>query len=124
DPNGNLFVSEYGASVIREVGRPNTALTGATWTTTNPYTAEAAQYTWTGTTSSVANLTSVTFTVPSGTLASAPTVANVTGLPAGGSISLSGTTLTYSFPSTAVLTGTAFTLAVDGFTNTPVRWNY
>jgi hypothetical protein len=66
----------------------------------------------------------VTMTVPSGT-SGTPTLGTVspTSL-TDGSITLVGTTLTYSFSSVAVSAGTAFSIQVNGLTNTGTAGSY
>jgi hypothetical protein len=85
--------------------------------------ATGVSYTFTGTTGSAGLVTSVTMTVPPGT---GGTPALVSSSPFGllGSVSLSGTTLTYSGISLTVLAGTAISIVVGGLTNTSVAGSY
>ena len=82
-------------------------------------------YTYTFTTASTSELDSVTMTVPDGTSGS-PSVGTVTpaGLADGGSVSLSGSTLTYSFTPGTVAAGTAVSIEITGLGNTTVAGSY
>ena len=82
-------------------------------------------YTYTFTTASTSELDSVTMTVPDGTSGS-PSVGMVTpaGLADGGSVSLSGSTLTYSFTPGAVEAGTSVSIEITGLGNTTVAGSY
>ena len=96
----------------------STVLTRLSWSTSANHTAATGvTYTFGFTTASTTNLNQVTMTVPNGT-GGTPGVGTVT--PAafsGGSIVLSGTTLTYTFSSTYVTSGTAVSIAISGLTN-------
>jgi hypothetical protein len=95
-----------------------------TWTTsTTSAGAVGVTYSYTFTSASGATLTSITMSVPVGT-ASVPVGGSVSGVPAGGSWSLSGTTLTYSFANTYVIPGTVVRLAASGMTNTTRTGSY
>jgi uncharacterized protein YaiE (UPF0345 family) len=87
--------------------------------------AAGVDYTYTFTTSSSAELDSVTMTVPAGTGGS-PAVGTVTpaALAAGGSVSLSGGTLTYSFTPGTVAAGTAVSIEITGLANTSAAGSY
>lgn len=99
-------------------------LSGAVWSVSNTGVgATGVDYTYTFTTASAATLSSVTMSVPPGT-AGTPAVGTVTGLPAGGSISLASNTLTYSFAATAVAAATAVSIDVSGLTNTSSAGSY
>jgi YVTN family beta-propeller protein len=80
-------------------------------------------YTYTFTTASGGTLTSVTATVPPGT-AGTPAVGTVTGVPAGGTVTLANDTLTYSFGATSVAAGTAVSIQLTGLTNTTTTGSY
>ena len=82
-------------------------------------------YTYTFTTASTSELDSVTMTVPDGTSGS-PSVGTVTpaGLADGGSVSLSGSTLTYSFTPGTVEAGTTVSIEITGLGNTTVAGSY
>jgi hypothetical protein len=100
-------------------------LSGATWSVSKSTTsATATSYTYTFTAATSSSLSSVTMTVPSGTGGS-PAVGTVSpGSLAGGSIMLSGTTLTYSFSAASVAAGTAVSIRVNGLTNTATAGSY
>ena len=87
--------------------------------------APGVEYTYTFTTSSSSGLDSVTMTVPAGTGGS-PVVGTVTpaAVAAGGTVSLSGGTLTYSFTPGLVAAGTAVSIEITGLTNTPAAGSY
>ena len=81
-------------------------------------------YTFSFTTASTSELDSVTMTVPAGTGGS-PAVGTVTPpAMAGGSVSLSGGTLTYSFTPGTVAAGTAVSIEITGLTNTTAAGSY
>jgi len=82
-------------------------------------------YTYTFTTGSTSELGSVTMTVPAGT-SGAPGVGTVTpaGLAEGGTVALSGDTLTYSFTPQPVAAGTAVSIEITGLRNTTVPGGY
>jgi hypothetical protein len=88
------------------------------WSASSTVTgATGVTYTYSFTTGSGANLVSVTMTVPAGT-AGVPTVSSVSGLPTNGSVSLTGTTLTYTFGVTYVGANAVVNLEFAGLTNT------
>ncbi|HZD66872.1 MAG TPA: hypothetical protein VE152_12300, partial [Acidimicrobiales bacterium] len=71
-----------------------------------------------------ATVSRVTMTVPPGT-GGHPAVGTVSpGGLAGGSVSLSGTTLTYSFPPTRLAAGTRVSITVSGLTNPGAPGSY
>jgi hypothetical protein len=87
--------------------------------------ATGVSYTYTFTVpATVSAITSVTMTVPPGT-SGTPAVGAVSpsGL-LGGTVSLSGTTLTYSGISIALLSATAFSIQITGLTNTATAGSY
>jgi hypothetical protein len=86
--------------------------------------ATSTSYTYTFTTvSSVSTLTNVKMTVPPGT-GGTPSAGTVTGVPSGGTMSLSGDVLTYTFSSTSVGLLTAVSIQVNGLTNTVYAGSY
>ena len=86
--------------------------------------ATGVDYTYTFTTASTSELDSVTMTVPAGTGGS-PAAGTVTPPAlAGGTVSLSGTTLTYSFTPGTVDAGTAVSIEITGLTNTTAAGSY
>ncbi|RAG85778.1 hypothetical protein DN069_09730 [Streptacidiphilus pinicola] len=101
------------------------ALSGPGWSVSSTSVgATNAGYTFTFTTATASlTITSVTMSVPPGT-AGTPTLGSVTPSGLGGSVSLSGTTLTYSGISLLTLTPTAFSIEVDGLTNTSTAGTY
>lgn len=104
----------------------NAALTSPAWSasSTTPG-ATGVSYTYTFTTATTSLLNSVTMSVPPGT-AGTPAVGTVT--PAtfapGGSVTLSGTTLTYSFTGGTALLATAVSIQITGLTNTGTAGGY
>jgi hypothetical protein len=108
---------------------PATAAQAGTLTTPNWSISKAhpgdtsVRYTWSFTTATTATLSKVEFTVPSGT-AGTVALADVYGLPSGGTVSLSGTTVTYSFSAASVAAGVKALVAIDGFTNTSTAGTY
>jgi hypothetical protein len=101
------------------------ALADATWTTSATTTgATGAGYTFAFTAASSSSLSSVTMTVPSGTGGSV-TVGTVSPASvAGGSVSLVGTTLTYSFTAAGVASGTRVSIKINGLANTGTADSY
>jgi len=87
--------------------------------------ATGADYTYTFSTTSTSELDSVTMTVPAGTGGS-PAVGTVTpaAVAAGGSVSLSGGTLTYSFTPGTVDAGTRVSIEITGLANTTAAGSY
>ena len=81
-------------------------------------------YTYSFATASASELDSVTMTVPAGTGGS-PAVGTVTPLAmAGGTVSVTGNTLTYSFTPGTVDAGTAVSIEITGLVNTTVAGSY
>jgi hypothetical protein len=100
------------------------ALTGPYWWPSSAVvSATATTYTAQFTTATTATLASVVITGPPG-IAGTPTLGSVSGLPGGGTLSRSGSVITYSFTGTSVASGTAVTLAIAGITNPTVAGNY
>ncbi len=87
--------------------------------------ATGVDYTFSFTTASTSELDSVTMTVPAGTGGS-PAVGSVTpaGLAAGGAVSFTDDTLTYSFTPGTVDAGTAVSIEIIGLVNTTVAGSY
>jgi signal peptidase I len=99
-------------------------LVGAVWGVSKAAVgATGVAYTYGFTTVTSATLASVTMTVPTGT-GGPPSLASVAGLPAGGTVALAGTTLTYTFGASYIIAGTPVTLAVSGITNTSLAGSY
>lgn len=102
-----------------------TTLGSPSWTASSTTVGAAGtSYTYAFSVASSALITSVTMTVPPGTGGS-PTVGTISpsGL-AGGSVTLSGTTLTYSGISVMLTSGTAVSIQVSGLTNTATGGDY
>lgn len=98
------------------------ALTAPSWsadsTTVN---ATGVTYSYAFGLSADATLSTVTMSVPAGT-AGTPTVGSVSPPSiAGGTVSLSGQTLTYTFTAAAVTTASTISIQIGGLTNTPTR---
>src|SRR6202012_5816046 len=68
-------------------------------------------------------LSSVKMTVPPGTTGT-PAISAISGVPAGGAVTLVNNVLTYSFSATFVGASTAASLAFSGLTNTATAGNY
>jgi hypothetical protein len=101
-----------------------TALTSPGWSASSTAVgATGTSYTFTFTTASLVPFTSVTMTVPPGT-AGTPTLGTVTPESLGGSVSLSGTVLTYTGITLALGEGTAVSIEVNGLTNTAIAGRY
>src|SRR5260370_923362 len=101
-------------------------LTSPIWTASKTTVgATSVSYTYTFTTATTSVLNSVTMTVPPGTTGT-PVVGTVTPvtITIGSSVSLSGTTLTYSFTAAAVIAATAVSIHVTGLTNTATAGKY
>ena len=105
--------------VVVGPGASAATLTGAAWSasaTTDGAT--GASYTYSFTAATSAALDEITMTVPTGTAGTA-TVGTVSPASiAGGSVTLSGTTLTYSFTSATIISNEALSVQIDGITNT------
>ncbi|MEV0403631.1 hypothetical protein [Actinoallomurus sp. NPDC050550] len=100
-------------------------LSDATWTTSKTTTsATGASYTYTFTATTTSSLSSVTMSVPSGTGGSVSVGTVSPAGVAGGSVSLVGTTLTYSFTSATVASGTAVSIKINGLTNAGTAGSY
>ena len=81
--------------------------------------ADNTTHTYTFTTASTSQLSSITMSVPSGT-GGTPTIGTVTpsAVATGGSVALSGSTLTYSFTPSTISAGTAISIRISGLTTT------
>jgi hypothetical protein len=117
-----MLATVVGCAALLAVGpsRASAAsLASATWTASTTTTgAVGVSYTYTVMTATAGSLTAVTMTVPSGT-GGTPAVGTVTPTAiAGGSVSLVGTTLSYTFSSVSVTAGIVLSIAVTGLTNT------
>lgn len=103
------------------------ALTSLGWTASSTTVGAAGvSYTFTAKTATAAlAITSITMTVPPGTGLSSATLGTVSpsGL-LGGSISTSGTTITYSGVSLLALAGTTISIQINGVTNTSIAGIY
>ncbi|MGH3258146.1 MAG: hypothetical protein ACRDOU_22605 [Streptosporangiaceae bacterium] len=108
------------AAGLVAAGPPASAatLTGAAWSasaTTDGATGASYAYSFTAATS--AALDEITMTVPTGT-AGTPSVGTASPASiASGSVTLSGTTLTYSFTSATIISNEAISVQVNGLTN-------
>ena len=102
-------------------------LNNPTWSTSQSTVgATNASYTYTfKNTGAATTLDSVTMTVPIGTGGS-PTVGTVTppAAAAGGTVTLTGTTLTYSFTPSVIKNGKPVSIQINGLTNTAVAGSY
>jgi len=95
-----------------------------TWaTSTTAVGVAGVTYSISLTTASGATFTSVSMSLPVGTVGT-PAGGSVSGVPTGGTWSLAGTTLTYSFASIYLNPGTAVRLSVGGMTNTTKPGSY
>lgn len=114
-------------ATVLATARPAAAapLASATWSASNSQAGAAGtSYAYALTTATSASLSSVTVTVPTGT-GGIPSVAAVSpGSLAGGSVTLAGTTLTYSFATAQVSARTAISIRISGLTNTAAAGAY
>ena len=101
-----------------------TALTSPGWSVSSTAVgATGTDYTFTFTTASLVPFTSVTMTVPPGT-GGTPALGTVSPESLDGSVSLSGTVLTYSGVTLSLGEGTAVSIEVTGLTNTAIAGSY
>jgi hypothetical protein len=100
-------------------------LTSPAWSVSNAEPGAAGvSYTYTFTTASTSALTSVTMTVPPGT-GGTPAAGTVTpAAAAGGTVALASNTLTYTFTSATITSGTAVSIQITGLTNTSATGSY
>ncbi|MHB1988016.1 MAG: beta strand repeat-containing protein [Acidimicrobiales bacterium] len=75
-------------------------------------------------TATSSNLSSVTFTIPPGTTGTPSLISVSPAAVAGGTLSVSGRLVTYSFAATPVSPGTFISIDIGGLTNTPVTWSF
>jgi hypothetical protein len=129
---GGVAVLTLGAVAAWLLGSapPATAaspLNNPTWSTSRSTVGAAgASYTYTfKNTGAATTLDSVTMTVPVGTGGS-PTAGTVTppAVAAGGTVTLSGTTLRYSFTPSLIKNGKPVSIQINGLTNTAVAGSY
>ena len=101
-------------------------LTNVGWSISKPHPGDpAARYSWNFTTASAGTVKSVAFDVPPGTAGSSLSVADIYGLTAGGTASLTGNTVTYTLGSgLSVSSGVNVLVSIDGFTNTATPGTY
>jgi hypothetical protein len=100
------------------------SMVSPTWTPSSTAVgASAVSYAYSFKTATSANFTSVTMTVPTGTTGT-PVVALTSGVPGGGTLTLSGALLTYSFSSSWMNSGTNVALTISGLTNTSTAGSY
>jgi hypothetical protein len=120
------MVGVLGLQVVAMVPASAAALTTVGWNISKPHPGDTAvRYTWTFTTATTGTIAKIDMTVPAGTAGAALTVADIYGVPAGGTIALVGTTVTYTLATpTSVSSGIKVLLAVDGFTNTSTTGTY
>lgn len=126
-----VLTSATGFAALQLVLAPSAAadtLTGAAWsaTDTTPGATDVSYtYTFTTVTAPTSALDSVTMTVPAGT-GGTPAVGAVSpaSVAAGGSVSLAGDTLTYTFTSAVISAGTAVSVEITGLTNTSTPGSY
>jgi hypothetical protein len=128
-----VLTSATGFAVLQLGLAPSAAaasLTGMAWAAsdTTPGATDVSYtytYTYTFTTATTSALDSVTMTVPAGT-GGTPAVGAVSpaSVAAGGSVSPSGETLTYTFTSAVISAGTAVSVEIAGLTNTATAGSY
>src|SRR5689334_1692080 len=108
------------AGLVASVPASAAPLTNVGWSASKPHPGDTGvRYSWNFTTASSGTIKTVAFDVPAGTAGAALSVADVYGITAGGTASLSGTTVTYTMASgLAVGAGVNVLVAIDGFTNT------
>jgi hypothetical protein len=114
-----------GLQLVSALPASAAALTNVSWNISKPLPGDtSARYTWLFTAATTGTVATTTFTVPSGTAGASLTVTDVSGLPSGGTATLSGTTVTYTATATSVAAGTKCLIAIDGFTNTATPGTY
>jgi sugar lactone lactonase YvrE len=115
DAAGNLYITDQNAQRIRMLSRATTM--AGWWVSSYLQSAANVSYAYDLTTVTAATVGSVVATVPSG-VAGTPTVSAVYGVPAGGTVARSGTTITYTLPApVAVPAGVHLYLRFGGLTN-------
>jgi hypothetical protein len=103
------------------------ALVTPAWSASSAVTATASTYTYTFTTDATAHtINTVTMTVPPGTTGTTPAkgLVSPSGVSTGGAVSLTGTTLTYTFTATSVAANAAVSIQITGLTNTSTAGAY
>ena len=115
--NAGATVDSGATSTRTFVGGPLAAPTWSSDKTTAG--ADNTTHTYAFTTASSSQLSSITMSVPAGT-GGTPTIGTVTpsAVATGGSVALSGNTLTYSFTPSTIAAGTAISLQISGLTTT------
>jgi hypothetical protein len=120
-----LAIAASAAAALLPPPAAAASLTNPMWTVSKTTTgATAVTYAYSFAAASSSSLSSVTMTVPPGTGGS-PAISTVSPPAlAGGSVTLAGTTLTYSFTSVQVASGTAISIQVGGLINTSTAGSY
>jgi sugar lactone lactonase YvrE len=95
DASGNLYITDQNAQRVRMVRRATTMATW--WVSSYVQSATNVSYAYDMTTVTAATLGSIAVTIPTGA-SGTPTVNAAYGVPAGGTVSRSGTTVTYTLP--------------------------
>jgi hypothetical protein len=114
-----------GLQLVSALPASAAAFTNVSWNISKPIPGDTAvRYTWLFTATTTGTVATATFTVPAGTTLSAPSVTDIAGLPSGGTVSLAGTTVTYTPTAASVAAGTKCLIAIDGFTNTATPGTY
>jgi sugar lactone lactonase YvrE len=115
DAAGNLYITDQNAQRIRMVRRATTMATW--WVSSYVQSATNVSYAYDLTTVTAATLGSIAVTVPAGS-GGTPTVSAAYGVPAGGTVSRSGPTVTYTLPAPLdVPAGVHLYLRFAGLTN-------
>jgi sugar lactone lactonase YvrE len=128
-PNGLVFSLAGDLLIADQTGQRVRSLAASTgvaiWWSSDVTTGHAAaRYNWQFHSRTPATVAAVTMTVPTGT-GGTLSVSEVYGLPAGGSVSLVGTTVTYTLPvPISLAAGIEMYVAVNGFTNTVTDGTY
>jgi len=115
-----------GGLVVASAPASAAALSNVGWSVSKPHPGDGGvRYSWNFTTATSGTIRSVAFDVPAGTANSGLSVADVFGITAGGTPSMTGTTVTYTMASgLAVGAGVNVLVAIDGFTNTSTPGTY
>jgi hypothetical protein len=107
-----------GLTLVAAAPASAAAFTNVSFNMSKPIPGDTAvRYTWLFTATTTGTVATATFTVPAGTTVTSPTVTDIAGLPSGGTVSLAGTTVTYTPTAASVAAGTKCLIAIDGFTN-------
>jgi hypothetical protein len=120
------LVAVLGLQMVTMGAASAAALTTVGFNVSRPQLGDTnVRYTWTFTTATTGTVATVTATVPSGTAGASLSVTDIYGIPSGGTVALSGTTVTYTLTTpTSVSSGVKVLIAVDGFTNTSTAGTY